>query len=96
MSERIIITLAQLNQTAGDLQGNTARILEAAGKAAQNSDILLTPELSVCGYPPEDLLLMDSFIRDCGLKLEEIRTASEAWPNLAILVGHPRDRKSVV
>lgn len=93
MSERIIITLAQLNQTAGDLQGNTARILEAAGKAAQNSDILLTPELSVCGYPPEDLLLMDSFIRDCGLKLEEIRTASEAWPNLAILVGHPSRRE---
>lgn len=93
MSERIIITLAQLNQTAGDLQGNTARILEAAGKAAQNSDILLTPELSVCGYPPEDLLLMDSFIRDCALKVEEIRTVSEAWQDLAILVGHPSRRE---
>lgn len=93
MSERIIITLAQLNQTAGDLQGNTARILEAAGKAAQNSDILLTPELSVCGYPPEDLLLMDSFIRDCALKVEEIRTASEAWPNLVIIAGHPSRRE---
>lgn len=52
--------MAQLNQTAGDLEGNFRRIAEAAEKA-KHSDILVTPELSLCGYPPEDLLFLDSF-----------------------------------
>ena len=55
MIEKVVVSMAQLNQTAGDLEGNFKRIAEAAEKA-KHSDILVTPELSLCGYPPEDLL----------------------------------------
>ena len=60
------IAIAQINCTVGDLAGNVTRILDFAARArAQSADILLTPELALCGYPPEDLLLRDDFYRDC-------------------------------
>ena len=60
------IAIAQINATVGDLAGNAARIAECARRAgAAGADLLLTPELALCGYPPEDLLLR----RKCpGLK----------------------------
>lgn len=88
MSERIVVSMAQLNQTAGDLDGNYRRILEAV-QAAEHSDILVTPELSLCGYPPEDLLLLDSFIEDCDKKLQELITKSVEFPHLRLIVGYP-------
>jgi predicted amidohydrolase len=55
--------IAQLNPTVGDLSGNARQILTAAQAAiAQGADLLLTPELSLCGYPPRDLLLKPGFI----------------------------------
>ena len=71
MIEKVVVSMAQLNQTAGDLEGNFKRIAEAAEKA-KHSDILVTPELSLCGYPPEDLLFLDSFLEDCAKKLNEL------------------------
>ena len=71
MIEKVVVSMAQLNQTAGDLEGNFRRIAEAAEKA-KHSDILVTPELSLCGYPPEDLLFLDSFLEDCARKLNEL------------------------
>ena len=57
------IALAQLNPTVGDLDGNRARILEAILRAkAWQADLVAAPELSVTGYPPEDLLLKPSFV----------------------------------
>ena len=57
------IAIAQLNCTVGDLAGNAARIADAAGRAlALGADVMVTPELSLSGYPPEDLLL--KFPRD--------------------------------
>ena len=56
------IAIAQINATVGDLTGNAARILDFAEQAkAQGADLLLTPELALCGYPPEDLLLREDF-----------------------------------
>ena len=56
------IAIAQINATVGDLAGNAARILDFAQRAkAQGADLLLTPELVLCGYPPEDLLLRDDY-----------------------------------
>ena len=47
------IAIAQINATVGDLEGNAARIADfAARAAAQGADLLLTPELGLCGYPP--------------------------------------------
>ena len=59
------ISLAQINPTVGDIQSNFKLIIKHA-KIAQKQDveILITPELSICGYPPEDLLLDKNFIKD--------------------------------
>ena len=60
---RLRIGLAQINTTVGDLQGNTARIIQELDQARQHQvDIVLFPELTIPGYPPEDLLLKPSFI----------------------------------
>lgn len=65
------VALAQINSTVGDLDGNTAHIIEAIEKATEaGADIVLLPELAVCGYPPEDLLLRPRFIKEnqCSLR----------------------------
>ena len=87
MGERILIAAAQINCTVGDLRGNAARILEYAGRAqAAGADLVLTPELSLCGYPPEDLLLRESFLADCRRELE--RLAGQVR-GTALVVGFP-------
>lgn len=60
---RLRIGLAQINTTVGDLRGNTSRIVDELQRArAQRVDLVLFPELTIPGYPPEDLLLKPSFI----------------------------------
>jgi NAD+ synthase (glutamine-hydrolysing) len=80
------IALAQLNPTIGDLQGNAAQIL-AAAQGMDDVQLLLTPELSLCGYPPRDLLLDLGF---AGAALDQLHLlATELPPDLAVLVGLP-------
>lgn len=80
------IAIAQLNPTIGDLTGNAQAILKAAKKAASlGARLLLTPELSLCGYPPRDLLLMPSFIAGMANVLNKL--AQDLPENLAVLVG---------
>ncbi len=80
------IAIAQLNPTIGDLAGNAHKILEVAKKVScQGGRLLLTPELSLCGYPPRDLLLNPSFVENMGLTLQQL--ARDLPPNLAVLVG---------
>ena len=68
---------AQLNQVVGDLGGNRDRILEAMAWAQdQEADVLALPELAITGYPPEDLLLRDSFISANLATLREVAAAS--------------------
>jgi NAD+ synthase (glutamine-hydrolysing) len=63
--ETLRIALAQINPTVGDLKGNTEKIIEYIEKAtASEADIVVFPELSITGYPPEDLLLNKSFLKD--------------------------------
>src|SRR3989304_2060385 len=58
------IGMAQLNTTVGDLEGNTRRLCEAIDRARDlGVDIVSFPELSIPGYPPEDLLLKADFVR---------------------------------
>ena len=56
MPDTLKITLAQLNQSVGDLAGNAAAML-AARERAKDSDLIVFPELQLIGYPPEDLIL---------------------------------------
>ncbi len=81
------IALAQLNLTLGDLSGNAARIVGAAREAqAAGASLLVTPELAICGYPPEDLLLREDFYRRCD---EAVETVAREAPDVTIVVGHP-------
>ncbi|HNC20435.1 MAG TPA: NAD+ synthase [Accumulibacter sp.] len=84
------IAIAQINVTVGDFAGNRARILDFAERARrQGADLLLTPELALCGYPPEDLLLRDDFCATCD---RELATLAASLPGIAVLVGHPEKR----
>jgi NAD+ synthetase len=84
------LAIAQFNFTVGDLAGNARRILNAANKArAGGAQLLMTPELALSGYPPEDLLLRDDFIRACGSALAQL---AEQIRGIALLVGHPHQR----
>jgi NAD+ synthetase len=84
------IAVAQINCTVGDLAGNARRILDAAYQAvAAGADLLLTPELAICGYPPEDLLLRPDFYRACE---REIVSLAAAAP-MPMIVGHPEQRE---
>jgi NAD+ synthase (glutamine-hydrolysing) len=80
------IAIAQLNPIIGDLLGNSEKILEAAKQAAgQGARLLLTPELSLCGYPPRDLLLNPNFVEAMDIVLHNL--AKDLPANLAVLVG---------
>ena len=80
------IAIAQLNPTIGDILGNSHLILEAAKKAeVEGANLLLTPELSLIGYPPRDLLLNPSFIAAAGAQLQQLAQALP--PKLAVIAG---------
>jgi NAD+ synthetase len=81
------IAIAQINSTVGDLAGNAAKIADYAQRAkVQGASILLTPELGLCGYPPEDLLLRDGFYLACD---EALRVLAQQVAGITVLVGHP-------
>lgn len=85
------ICIAQQGFTVGDLEGNTRKIIDAARQAdARGTRMLLTPELAICGYPAEDLMLRPSFQQACDEALENIVQASREWPRLTLVVGHPQ------
>lgn len=80
------IAIAQLNPTIGDLVGNAQHILAAAQQAiAQDARLLMTTELSLCGYPPRDLLMQPAFLEAMADTLAQL--AHDLPPQLAVLVG---------
>ena len=83
------IAIAQINCTLGDLAGNATKILAYAERARQQgAALLLTPELSLCGYPPEDLLLRDGFYKACDVALNNL---AQQVKGIAVVVGHPQE-----
>ena len=84
------VALAQINATVGDLAGNAHKIVRAARHAyEQGARLVLTPELGLCGYPPEDLLLRPAFMQACAEALAECARALADLPGLFVVVGHP-------
>ena len=80
------IAIAQLNPIIGDIVGNAQKIKQQAILASESQvDLMLTPELSLCGYPPKDLLLKESFIVQMQEQLIEL--AGEIPPQITVLVG---------
>ena len=83
------LAIAQINCVLGDLTGNTAKILQHAEQARQQgAQLLITPELSLCGYPPEDLLLRDGFYHACAQALADL---AKKVSGIAVVVGHPHE-----
>ena len=79
------LAMAQMNPTVGDLEGNTAKILQFIEEARSlGADLVAFPELALCGYPPEDLLFNPQFIQDNRHYLEQVVTASQG---IAVIVG---------
>jgi len=83
--------VAQLNLVVGDMPGNVQQILDAARQAhSQGASLLVTPELSICGYAAEDLFLRPAFIAACDHALDQLRLALADLKGLSVIVGHPR------
>ena len=85
MADTLTITLAQLNQSVGDLAANAAAML-AARERAKTSDLIVFPELQLIGYPPEDLILKPALIQRAAAELDKLAAAT-ASPGPAMLVG---------
>ena len=84
------VALAQINVTVGDLAGNAKKMADAARLAyAQGARLVLTPELGLCGYPPEDLLLRPAFMRACEQALLDLAHGLADLDGLHLVVGHP-------
>jgi len=92
MTERLdafAVTLAQLNPTMGDIEGNAAKVRSARARAiADGADLVLFPELFIAGYPPEDLVQKPAFQAACRSAIEALaRETADGGP--AMLVGTP-------
>jgi NAD+ synthase (glutamine-hydrolysing) len=94
MSSHVRVAVAQINCTVGDLQGNVRRIVEFAARAASaGADVLVTPELALSGYSPEDLLLRRAFYEACDAALMQLACELSQFRNLHVVVGHPWARE---
>ncbi len=84
------LCVAQLNFIVGDLDGNVKKIVDAATQAyANGARLLLTPELSICGYAAEDLFLRPAFIAACDDAVKAVARQTAGLKHMTIVVGHP-------
>jgi NAD+ synthase (glutamine-hydrolysing) len=82
------IAIAQANPVVGDVETNVNRMLAVCQRAHEElrADLVIFPELALCGYPPEDLLFHRGFARDVARALERLAASLEG---MAVLVGYP-------
>jgi NAD+ synthase (glutamine-hydrolysing) len=89
--ELIHIAVAQLNPVVGDLDYNSNLILDSAKEASsKGAKLLVTTELFLTGYPPEDLLFRRSFIANVESTIKILATKLKDFPDLTVLIGYPR------
>lgn len=90
------IAIAQMNSIVGDLIGNALQIMNYVERAAaQGADIVVTPELSLVGYPPEDLLLRNAFYAKSKMALAELAVRLAKFTDVHVLVGHPFEQEGL-
>ena len=84
------ICVAQLNLHVGDLHGNAQKMIAAAHEAYEHgARLLLTPELSICGYAAEDLFLRPAFVSACHDAVKMVANACAGLKGMVVVVGHP-------
>jgi NAD+ synthase (glutamine-hydrolysing) len=84
------LCVAQLNFVVGDMTGNARKIIDASKTAySQGARLVLTPELAICGYAAEDLLLRPAFIDACDDALKTVARELAGLKDLHVVVGHP-------
>ena len=85
------LCIAQLNFVVGDMTGNARKIIDAAHQAyAQGARVLVTPELAICGYAAEDLLLRPAFIDACDDALKTVARELGGLKGMHVVLGHPQ------
>ncbi len=89
------LALAQFDFPVGDIEGNAERIIAMAAQARDElgAQLVLFPELALCGYPPEDLLLRPAFLADCEAAMRRIAAATRG---IVAVVGWPEAAGAVV
>jgi NAD+ synthase (glutamine-hydrolysing) len=81
------IAIAQINCTVGDLDGNASKILDIYQQSKEaGAELMITPELALCGYPPQDWLLRKDFIQACQQTLASLAAKIH---DVILIVGHP-------
>jgi len=87
------IAIAQINCMVGDIAGNAEKIIAYVAQAKeQGATLVVTPELSLCGYPPEDLLLRADFLNACD---QTLHTLAAKFSGITVIVGHPHQADGV-
>src|ERR1700755_970531 len=85
---RLTVALAQIDTTVGDLDANAEKIRAGIDRArGEGVQLVIFPELSLTGYPPEDLLIKTHFLRRAAERLDELAEAAE---DVVALVGYPQ------
>ncbi|MEN9451022.1 MAG: hypothetical protein RLZZ369_81 [Pseudomonadota bacterium] len=85
------VALLQFNPIIGDLAGNARSIVSLARQAyANGARLVVTPEMALCGYPPEDLLLRPAFMQACDAALKSIAQDLADLADLHLVIGHPQ------
>jgi NAD+ synthase (glutamine-hydrolysing) len=88
------LAIAQINTTVADLEGNVQRIISAAEEAAsQNLDLIVFPELTVCGYPPRDILYDASFVEAVQAATLDLARQAKSLPPLLVGSFAPAEQK---
>lgn len=86
----LVVCVAQLNFVVGDMAGNAQKIIDAARRAhARGARLLLTPELSICGYAAEDLFLRPSFLAACDDAVKRVARELAGLKGMTVVLGHP-------
>ncbi len=85
------VALLQFNPIVGDLAGNALAIIAQARQAyAEGARLVVTPEMALCGYPPEDLLLRPAFLQACEDAVAQLALDLADMPGLSLVLGHPQ------
>ncbi|MCK4909920.1 MAG: NAD+ synthase, partial [Planctomycetes bacterium] len=87
------IALAQINTTVGDFEGNTTKIIQSVKRARElKVDLVAFPELTICGYPPEDLILKTHFVKENLRQLKRIRSVTRSISAIIGLVHRQKNK----